>query len=137
VYSVIIYETFNRPPLVQFLERWVLFPLGFARSLGPMQVRSPRLITDSESIAFGIAALSNAFDSSFRAANEKRFPEAQIFDDGARESVVPPYFRRASMEAALREYNIRGDYVGEVLAIHDILVEEFYPQLTTLLLGYG
>jgi hypothetical protein len=41
-YSVMIYESFNRPPIYQAIERWILHPLGLAKSLGPMQVQVSR-----------------------------------------------------------------------------------------------
>jgi hypothetical protein len=59
-YSVLIYETFNRPPSARFIERLV-FPWG-SHTLGPMQVKTSTRISDIESVSLGVAQLRGAFE---------------------------------------------------------------------------
>lgn len=63
-YAVMIHEDFNRPPLVRRLER-LLFP-RWSRTLGIMQVRVDRRISDTESVQIGVATLRQMFEETRR-----------------------------------------------------------------------
>ena len=51
------YESFNRPPIYQFIERHVFRPFGTAESIGPMQLPTKALLSDEESIAEAVRKL--------------------------------------------------------------------------------
>lgn len=49
-YSIMLVEDINRPPAARLLEK-ILFPFGFIKTTGIMQVTSDKLLTDSQSIS--------------------------------------------------------------------------------------
>lgn len=119
VYAVMIYETFNRPHVYRAIERWVLGPVGFASSLGPMQVQGAN--DDVASISAGTVKLLEAYRRALPVC--EREAAAWASDENARKR----YAQAAAVRAAAREYNVRGDYSDEIEAIYDTLVEDFYP----------
>lgn len=123
VYSVLIYESFNRPAFVQFIERWVLFPIGLSRSLGPMQVRVSERVSDEQSVVLGVQGLANLYRRSLKRAKE----EYGVHLSGDWQP-SDAYVLRRAMEMALGAYNVRSDYPAEVLAIHHILAESHYKE---------
>lgn len=124
VYSVLIYETFNRPALVQLLERWL--PSLRPRSYGPMQVQAVRFLTDDESVKRGSRKLAN----DFRAEFERLKAQNPGYSDSH-------WTRRQAAESCLSSYNVRSDYATEVLAIHDFIVPVFFKDLVEELVGLG
>lgn len=61
-YSILIYENFNRPYIIRILER-ILFSLnGKPRTLGIMQVRTDKYITDRKSVSLGVDILKNSYN---------------------------------------------------------------------------
>jgi hypothetical protein len=59
-YSILIYEDFNRPKIIRIIEN-LLFRLGRAKSLGIMQFKTDRLISDDESIELGTKKILNEY----------------------------------------------------------------------------
>ena len=53
VYAIMIYEDFNRPKLVRVVER-LAAPFGLAKTLGIMQVKAKRCVSDKVSVMIGI-----------------------------------------------------------------------------------
>ena len=99
-YSVILIEDFNRSWVDRFLERG-LFHLGLAKSLGIMQVKADRPLTDEESIAKGVAILRQA---------RARIPPRELPEDPAtlewREDEI--------LHRMLVDYNPSGDYARAI-----------------------
>ncbi len=97
VYAVMIYEDHNRPPLFRAAERlWMALHPGKEMTLGIMQVMTRRPISDTESIRL------------------------------AAEKLVPVYLEHLGdhpLWHALRDYNSGPDYVREVTAIYNELLE--------------
>jgi hypothetical protein len=129
-YSVLIYETFNRPTITRVLESRVLFPLGIGKTLGVMQVRTDKRISDEESVERGVKQLRRDFERAYSKALP-RYRAQYLF--AAPESETSEYAQYAARDAAeqmaLRKYNIRSDYASEVMQVKDIIVSEFYPDL--------
>jgi hypothetical protein len=122
VYAVLIYETFNRPAVYRAIEKWLLFPAGLAKSVGPMQMQSESALDDHSSVTLGATTLLAAY----RAALPRCARDVATWDVSD-EKTRARYARSAAIRAAARDYNIRGDYSDEIEAIFDLLVEEFYP----------
>lgn len=59
-YAILVHENFNRPSVVRWVER-VVFPY-WSRTLGVMQVSTPRRISDAESVAIGVATLRQLYE---------------------------------------------------------------------------
>ncbi|MDD5258352.1 MAG: hypothetical protein PHD29_00070 [bacterium] len=53
IYSIMIYESFNRPKLIRMLEV-LLFKVGHSKTLGIMQVKTDRIISDNKSVEIGV-----------------------------------------------------------------------------------
>jgi hypothetical protein len=51
-YAILIFENYNRPPLIRNFER-ILFPV-FSKTLGIMQVSTDHVINDAESVSIGL-----------------------------------------------------------------------------------
>lgn len=122
-YAVLIYETFNRPSVVQFLER--VLPSLKPRSYGPMQVQAARRLTDEESVKLGARKLIERFEAEF------------VPPTGAEPEYGAVWRRRQAIEATLAAYNVRSDYAPEVIAIHEFLVQNFFKEQEAALLGLG
>jgi hypothetical protein len=122
VYAVMIYETFNRPLIYRAIERWVLHPSGFARSLGPMQVQSSEPISDMESVALGIEKLLGVFRDALPRSHQEYASWREVDDTTRRR-----YAHASAIRAAAAAYNVRSDYASEIETIYDTLVEQFYP----------
>lgn len=130
-YSVLIYEGYNRPPLYQRLERWVLFPLGQSHSFGPMQVRADKPISDADSVERGVKMLASHVREEYLASVEGNKLDLQkgVLDVDAFFSAVHSYEQHVFLERVCARYNIRSDYPWQVIAIFDTLVERFFKTL--------
>ncbi len=95
VYSIMIYEDYNRPPFYRNIERIIkkIFPRK-RMTIGIMQFMTNENITDLESIELACEKLANDFLINL--------------DD-------------EPIEKAIFNYNPSGSYQGEVMAIFDIL----------------
>jgi hypothetical protein len=146
-YAIMIYETFNRPAIYQLLENWVLFPIGVASTLGPMQVGTALRLPNEELVRLGVehvnAGLASAFEQMKRESPEqvsvslRRDPEAgyetpyQVGLDlsQVRFEDVAGYYQLGLVQRAAAKYNIRSDYPGEVAGIFGFLRDKFYPNV--------
>lgn len=148
-YAILIYESFNRPPFYQMVERYVLFPVGLSRSLGPMQVRTDTVITDDESVRAGVRKVARDMPA---AIEEVRKSHAYYFDSQARRDAseglelprhiaplvdsssipIPPSMYGDVAAAVAKSYNIRSDYPQQVESIFLELRETFYRDLNPL-----
>lgn len=142
VYAVMIYESFNRPPLYQFIERHVLAHFRSNMSLGPMQVQAGTPSGAEASVREGARLISAYHAEATRAvAAEQRsgtYAEVGAYaptSDGPVASPeqeyadMPPYLRSIVAERALARYNVRSDYPGAVRAIYATLVADHFPEL--------
>lgn len=114
IYATMIYEDFNRPLLTRMIESSVLFPLGLAKSLGPMQVKTDRLISDEESVRLGSDILIAAYTEARRSRPEW--------------SPSPSWIVGHAQMAAVK-YNPDHSYSMEVGSIFDRIVHRFYNDL--------
>ena len=116
-YSVLIYEDFNRTRLHRFLER-ALFKIGRARTLGVMQVRTDRPISDEESVELGCKKLVRAYREELVRLQSDSDSWESMFN-GSRNAV----------RAAAADYNRDDTYVHEVMAMFAVVVERHYPDV--------
>lgn len=146
-YSVMIYETFNRPTPFQLIERYLLFPLRLAKSLGPMQVRTDSALSDADLVGIGIRKLDRDLEASVR-EEARESPHASIRarrdnEDGIelpfkkgddwdhlKYDEIGPYAQHGALKRTLAKYNVRSDYPEQVLGILGVLREELYRDLT-------
>jgi hypothetical protein len=122
-FSVLLVETFNRPRAYQLLERWVLFPLGLARSLGPMQVKTNRPITDEESVRIGTTHLDKLLQDKLAVISSDR---SESEDSDGSPSFWNYYYAVRDVAVA---YNPDGSYADEVSELFSDIVSKYYPSL--------
>lgn len=123
VFAVLIVEDFNRPRIFRFVERFA-FRAGQAKTLGVMQVETDSLISDEESIRYGMDRLKTIYEKRV-AYRTWRIPETQrhYWDD--RQSLLAHEELNLIHEVLVR-YNSSGDYAREVEAVYSILRKAFY-----------
>lgn len=106
IWSVVVYESFNRPLIYRSLERLFLRILPVrTMTVGPMQVSTRVNITDEESVRIGARRLVTDYRKALK-------------DHGQIESEWEYVDLRRKATSA---YNVRSDYPYEVEAIYQIL----------------
>lgn len=121
IYAIMIVECFNRPALYQSIERWVLYPLGFARSLGPMQVRSASRLSDAQSVQLGSEKVSALFLEKREALIEQRRGTESENDAVGVSELGGIVYDVAHL------YNPNSIYADEVVEVFRKIVSRFYP----------
>lgn len=122
IYSVLLYEQFNRPAMIQMAERMV-FP-WCSRSLGPMQVKTNKRITDAESVRLGAEHIIEAY----RGALEEGAQKAKInkIDFNPLSNNMHLHFVLYKVASG---YNKDDDYMFGIQEMHSQIVELLYPEL--------
>jgi len=112
-YAILIVESFNRPRLIQGLER-ITFPWG-SHTLGPMQIRTDKRISDRESVQRGVKILKESFERTQQELSAKKFSRYDV------------------IRSVLAKYNRDETYIEEVFQVLNILwaqiATEFRPEL--------
>lgn len=132
-YAVLIYETFNRPWIDRLIENWLLFPLGRAKTLGPMQVTTSRRIGDRESVRLGVQKLKGTFPEALHAAEKEHRERMEAIPESPIKTMmesVPSDIERTALRRTLKDYNPDDSYVYEVMSIFDEL-KGMYPGSTS------
>jgi hypothetical protein len=139
-YSIMIYETFNRPAIYQWIEKAFLFPMGFAHTLGPMQIESQLALEDPELVRLGVERVNDILSVALAEMKQQSPPvrlevDLQIKADEAHLELltfgkIPRYTQSEIVRKAAARYNIRSDYPNQVAAIFDFLRESFYKDST-------
>lgn len=97
VYSIMIFEDYNRPASIRIIEYILKIIIPFRpRTMGIMQFKSNQLISNKESIRL---AIKNIYDS---------YNKSDKYD---------------SVESAIRQYNVGDFYYNQVSDIYDSLLE--------------
>lgn len=127
--SVMLVEGFNRPTIVRFFER-LLFPIGLAKTLGLMQVRTDRSISDIESVDIGTNLLISLHAETISEIDpgELKAWREQENRHGIqyRESII--------LHTTLVKYNFSGDYARDIEEIYWLIKRRFFPESTESLL---
>jgi len=151
-FAVMVYEQFNRPPVYQWMERHVLFPLGRSRTIGPMQVRVEEVLKDEDSVAVGVRKLQRDYEQAVETAystsrirnatSDAAAPAidaqpATVLSVEERLKALPYYPRVLLRRDALQRYNIRSDYPSEVDSVFSVIADKYYPDLLEHDAGLG
>lgn len=110
VYAVLIYEDFNRPKVARHIENIKFRLTKEPHTLGVMQVKSDRLISDLESVKIGTEKIVNAYKKYLENPTET---ESTYFDWYAKNFII-------------NDYNVGTSYHGEVNELTDIIKNNFY-----------
>lgn len=115
IYSIIIYEAFNRPKLYRMIE-YILFYFGKAKTLGIMQVTTKIMINDKESVELGIKKILDDLDTIVKEyTNNKQVSQYESYQE---ESIL---------RKLVFKYNPDIDYYNEIHSIREILIKNYYP----------
>lgn len=110
VYAVLIYEDFNRPKIARQVENFKFRLTKKPHTLGVMQVKSDKLISDLESIKLGTEKIVNAY---------KKYLDNPTETDST-------YFEWYAKNFIINDYNVGTSYNGEVNDLADIIKDTFY-----------
>lgn len=110
VYAIIIYEDFNRPKIARQIENLKFKLTNKPHTLGVMQVRSDKLISDLESVKLGTEKIVNAYKKYLENPTES---SSDYFDWYAKNYIIS-------------DYNVGTSYNGEVNELADIIKNTFY-----------
>ncbi|WP_296150564.1 hypothetical protein [uncultured Flavobacterium sp.] len=122
IYAIIIHENFNRPKIFRLAENLKRYISKEELTLGIMQVKSNKNISDKESIEMGIDKLLIEFKNlkiNFQAEYLK-------LDENNRTN---SYLDRQYQFALIRSHNHCDDYSYEVLLLADYINEKFYGDI--------
>lgn len=110
VYAIIIYEDFNRPKIARQVENLKFRLTKKPHTLGVMQVRSDKLISDLESVNLGTQKIVDAYKKYLENPPENS-------DD---------YFDLYAMDFIISGYNAGTSYNAEISELTDIINNTFY-----------
>jgi len=124
-YSILIYEDFNRPLVYRWIEHFILFPMGLARTLGPMQVTVQHRVSAEEGVRLGARHIAELYPEAERAVREQH---AQYIAENA-EFENSEWFRTAIARRVAVAYNPDGKYADEVMNLYEVVCGRFFPEL--------
>lgn len=110
VYAIIIYEDFNRPKIARKVENLKFSLTKKPHTLGVMQVRSDRIISDIESVRLGTEKVVNAY---------KKYLKNSIEDS-------KDNFDYYAQKYIISDYNVGTSYNYEVNELANIIQNTFY-----------
>lgn len=124
IYSVMIYENFNRPAITRALERLTLI-FRRPRTLGVMQIRSMKNISDRDSVRLGAKKLIDDWEFGFRKDLPKKISESSIKDEQFRRA----HAKRQVLRDVISKYNGGTAYETEIIYVYREVLRQFYPSL--------
>jgi hypothetical protein len=118
VYAILIYEDFNRPKVVRIVENLKQLLTGKPHTLGVMQVKSDKIISDLESVRLGTEKVANAYN---------QYLDKLIAD--SRE-----IYEYSIQYEIIQNYNGGSAYQSEIVELISIIQENFYQEMTDSLI---
>lgn len=106
-----IFEDFNRPKNARLIENFVAKHSPREITLGIMQVKTDKLITDEQSISLGIDKIINSFYGYLVEYAQSDYN-----------------YSRDCIDLILKDYNLGEEYSGSVTSIFDTLSKKIYQQ---------
>lgn len=110
-YAILIYEDFNRPKIIRIIENIKHCFSNESHTLGVMQVRSDKLINDTESVILGTNKIVNSYNKYVR---ENTVEGEEIYEWNVINSIIS-------------DYNVGSDYLYEVNDLSYEIRKLFYP----------
>lgn len=110
VYAVIIYEDFNRPKIARQIENFKFKVTKKPHTLGVMQVKSDKLLSDFESVRLGTEKIVKAYKSHIEKLEETN----------------ESFYEWTAIYSIIEDYNSGSSYGSEVSELADIIKSTFY-----------
>lgn len=139
VYSIMIYEDFNRPRIVRFIENIVHRLSNREHTLGLMQIKTSKLINDKESVELGIKKIIDKHlelveEFNNNKANRVKEQEERIHKLYIESGITIPDTIFQSDESdweisrnLIKDYNPDNVYISEINELAEILKKLYYP----------
>ena len=108
-YAILIYEDFNRPKLVRIIENLKFRITKKSHTLGVMQVKTNKLLTDNESVVLGTTKIVDAYKLYLQKPKEDN-----------------DYYEWSAMSQIIGDYNTGSRYGYEVTDLAQTIKDEFY-----------
>jgi hypothetical protein len=121
IYSILIYEGFNRPRMARIVE-YLFFPWG-SKTLGPMQIKTKHRISDLEGVRLGAIRVADAYQDALKTGSEKAKAKNKEFNPTTNQS-----HRLYVILRVAAAYNKDDTYATEIENVHAILSKEFYKE---------
>jgi hypothetical protein len=122
IYSILIYEQFNRPKLIRILEH-IVYPWG-SKSLGPMQVTVNHRVSDNESVQLGIERIMTLYKDALLSGQQKALLKNKSFDP-----LNNPSHLNYVVYIVASGYNKDDNYLSGIREMHSMVIEYLYPNL--------
>jgi hypothetical protein len=110
VYAILIYEDFNRPKVARLIENLKQRITKKPHTLGVMQVKSDKIISDLESVKLGTDKVVDAYQQYLENLNKEN---GEFYEYSAYNSII-------------KNYNGGSSYQSEVADLISIITENFY-----------
>lgn len=111
IYSIMIYEDFNRPKLIRILESILHKFSRRPHTLGVMQIKTDKLLTDTESVILGAEKIINSYRQYIN-----------LIEKDSQE-----YYSDISVcNSIIEDYNVGDRYKSEVIDLMTIIKDTYY-----------
>ena len=110
-YAILIYEDFNRPKIIRLIENLKHRFSNKSHTLGVMQVKSDKLINDTESVILGTNKIVDSYNKYVR---ENAVEGEEIYEWSVINSIIT-------------DYNVGSEYLYEVNELSYEIRKLFYP----------
>lgn len=135
-YAVLVYESYNRPHIYQWIERRVLSRFRKRQSYGPMQVIADHPLTDRESVERGVTRLREATASALAVLAPfgeyadllTALKKGGLEELDRRIGEVPQWLMEHLANQVAMWYNVRSDYPSEIAAVFSAMVPSEFPE---------
>ncbi|MGE6218951.1 hypothetical protein ACQKCH_03910 [Nubsella zeaxanthinifaciens] len=117
VYAILIYEDFNRPRIVRWIEYFTFFLTTKSKTLGIMQFKTDRYIGDKESVLLGTQKILDKYQSL------KQSPDWTYYENDYQVA-----------RDIIQDYNGGESYSSEVMNLMYTIQSQSYPNLVDELL---
>jgi len=107
------------------IESRVLFPLGLAKTLGPMQVTTASRLDDLSEVRLGVEKIVALYPDALSTEEAER---SQVWPNESG-SPINEYQRASIARRVAAKYNPDKSYADEVKALYESLIDAFYPEL--------
>ena len=127
IYSIMIYEDFNRPKAARLIENAKFYITSKTHSLGVMQVQTDKFINDEKSVKLGVKKIKKAYKK-----NIKKFG---LDNKESIETLLPDAWSTEwSLERRIiSDYNCDEPYIEEVRRLVEKIFENYMPKEKTYL----
>ncbi|MFN4249041.1 MAG: hypothetical protein ACK4EY_15035 [Flavipsychrobacter sp.] len=109
-FSIMIYEDFNRPKVIRYIENIRHGITNKPHTLGVMQVKTEKRITDKESVIIGTKKIVKSYYEYVESLKDSEYG----FNDYSAYWFI------------IEQYNIGDEYSSEIIDLFNILKDEFY-----------